>query len=153
MYFVVRNILVVLFLIHYSTASHSKEIMMTAKGYFEIDLKPAQDDHNPAGRMYINKVYSGDLQGQGNGQMLSKRTESGASAYSAVEEFEGTIDGKTGSFTLIHNGYMSQSEQKLTIIILPGSGKGELTGVTGTMDIIQDNGSHQYVLSYELPRT
>ncbi|WP_210560403.1 DUF3224 domain-containing protein [Psychrosphaera aestuarii] len=126
---------------------------MTAKGNFEIDLKPAQDEQNPAGRMLINKVYSGDLQGKGSGQMLSKRTESGASAYSAIEEFQGNIGGKTGGFTLVHNGYMTPSEQKLEIIVLSGSGTGELAGITGTMDIIQTNGGHHYVLSYELPRT
>lgn len=155
MCFAARNTFIVLFifLIHYSTTVYSKEIIMTAKGSFEIDLKPAQDDENPAGRMLINKTYSGGLQGKGIGQMLSKRTENGASAYSAIEEFGGSISGKNGGFTLIHSGYMSKSEQRLEISILLGSGTGELSGITGTMEIIQADGGHQYVLNYELPRT
>lgn len=100
--------------------------------------------------MIIHKKYSGDLEGIGIGQMLSKRTENGASAYSAIEEFKGSLAGKTGSFTLVHNGYMSTGIQSLEVKILEGSGKGELEDISGSFQIIQDEGKHKYVLTYEL---
>lgn len=82
--------------------------------------------------------------------MISKRTESGAAMYFAVEEFVGTLNGKSGGFTLMHQGKMSTEGSSLDIIILSGSGRGELTGITGTYTIVQDEGGHTYELTYEL---
>ena len=123
---------------------------MPASGTFEVNLEPQQDENAPAGRMIIHKKYTGDVAGTGVGQMISKRTDGGAAVYSAIEEFEGTVHGKTGAFTLIHNGYMSSKTQSLDIKILAGSGSGELSKISGSMDIIQTDGEHKYVLNYEL---
>ena len=56
----------------------------------------------PAGRMIIHKQYTGNVVGKG--QMISKRTAKGVAAYSAIEEFMGSVDGKKGAFILIHTG-------------------------------------------------
>ncbi len=122
---------------------------MSASGTFEVNFEPQKDENAPAGRMIINKQYTGDVEGAGTGQMISKRTDSGTAAYSAIEEFEGAVDGKNGSFTLIHNGYMSSEIQSLEVIILPGSGSGELKNISGSMEIIQQEGKHKYVLTYK----
>ena len=127
-----------------------EEKRMSATGSFEITMEPQVDESAPAGRMILNKEYSGGLVGTGVGQMISKRTESGSAAYSAIEEFEGTLDGKTGSFTLIHNGFMSKETQSLEIGILIGSGGGELENISGSLEIIQEDGEHRYILHYEL---
>ena len=127
-----------------------KDQLMSASGTFEVNLEPQQDENAPAGRMIIHKKYTGDLEGTGAGQMISKRTDGGAAVYSAIEEFEGTVNGKTGAFTLIHNGYMSSETQSLDIKILDGSGSGELANISGTMDIVQTDGEHKYILDYEL---
>ncbi|MDG1751655.1 MAG: hypothetical protein P8I03_08345, partial [Thalassotalea sp.] len=42
----------------------NKEEVMSAKGIFEINLTPQQDE-NPSGRLLIDKTYSGDLTGTG----------------------------------------------------------------------------------------
>eukprot|EP00487_Bulimina_marginata_P005095 TRINITY_DN22516_c0_g1_i1.p1 TRINITY_DN22516_c0_g1~~TRINITY_DN22516_c0_g1_i1.p1 ORF type:complete len:123 (+),score=23.82 TRINITY_DN22516_c0_g1_i1:16-384(+) len=122
---------------------------MSAKGQFEINLTPQQDE-NPAGRMLIDKTYNGDLSGAGIGQMISKRTETGSAVYYAIEEFSGQLKGKSGSFTLIHSGAMNKESQSLEVVILAGSGAGELSNISGTLQIIQENGSHSYVLDYAL---
>lgn len=124
---------------------------MIAKGSFEVDLTPISEDSHPAGRMTIDKVYSGDFVGKGVGQMLSKRTEAGASAYCAIEEVEGVLNGKSGGFTLIHNGVMSADTSSLEITILPGSGRGELLGITGKKEIVQSKEGHQYILTFSMP--
>ncbi len=123
---------------------------MSATGTFEVKLEPQEDSDAPAGRMIIRKKYSGDLLGSGIGQMLSKRTEGGTAAYSAVEEFSGSVAGKNGSFTLIHNGFISPQTQKLEVYVLRGSGTGDLANISGTLDIIQEGGAHKYVFNYEL---
>lgn len=123
---------------------------MTAKGTFEVNIEPQKDEIAPAGRMLINKQYTGDINGTGIGQMISKRTENGVAAYFAIEEFEGSVNKITGSFTLVHNGYMSSVEQTLDVKILNGSGKGDLENISGLLEIIQEEGKHEYVLTYEL---
>ena len=66
-----------------------QEKTMSAKGKFEVNLELQNDDVAPAGRMLINKSYSGGLEGSGVGQMISKRTENGVAVYYAIEEFTG----------------------------------------------------------------
>ena len=123
---------------------------MTASGSFDVKLDPQKDETAPAGRMIINKQYSGGLAGEGVGQMLSKRTESGVAVYAAIEEFSGTVDGKKGAFTLIHNGYMTSESQTLKIEIIEGSGSGELKNISGELSITQVDGTHNYELYYKL---
>lgn len=121
---------------------------MQLSGSFEITLELQQDEQFPAGRMLINKQYTGGLEGIGIGQMLSKRTEADASVYAAIEEFEGKVNGKQGSFTLFHTGQMSASSQELNIIVIEGSGAGELEGITGKLTITLSNDVHSYVFEY-----
>lgn len=132
------------------SANQKETARMTTSGSFDVNLTPETDDDLPAGRMQIKKAYSGGLVGAGLGQMLSKRTESGMSVYSAVEEFIGDVDGKTGSFTLFHVGKMSASGSELEIIVVSGSGTGALKNITGTMTITQDNGQHFYTFDYQM---
>jgi len=123
---------------------------MYAKGMFEVNLAPQADAGSPAGRMVIDKTYLGDISGSGIGQMISKRTESGTAVYYAIEEFSGSVKGKNGAFTLIHKGYMSKESQLLEVIILEGSGIGELENISGSMVITQDVTGHTYELTFEL---
>lgn len=123
---------------------------MTAAGTFDVDLTPQDDGTFPAGRMLIKKKYAGDLTGDGIGQMISKRTESETAAYFAVEEVSGALDGKQGSFTLLHRGLMNADGLTLEVVILEGSGRGDLESISGTMTISQDEGGHQYTLTYEV---
>lgn len=127
------------------------EAKLEAKGSFEVKLDPQKDDAAPAGRIIISKTYEGGLVGHGVGQMLSKRTESGESVYSAIEEVSAKLQGKTGDFTLAHVGVMSSEGMELNIRIVKGSGTGELQGITGELEIKQEDGQHFYVLTYTLP--
>ena len=123
---------------------------MSAKGMFEVNLEPQKDEHTPAGRMVIQKIYSGDLVGSGIGQMISKRTDGGSAVYYAIEEFTGNINGKNGAFTLIHKGLMNKESQSLDVTIMEGSGEGELKTISGSMSITQNAENHTYELNYKL---
>ena len=123
---------------------------MTAEGSFEIDLEPQSDPTAPMGRMLISKTYGGNIEARGTGQMLSKRTDNGVAVYCAIEEVVGSVDGKTGTFTLLHNGYMSSERQSLEIQIVEGTGTGELTNIQGTLEISQSESGHSYELNYSL---
>ncbi len=127
-----------------------EKTMLTAKGEFEINLDIQKDETAPVGRLIIKKNYTGDITGSGGGQMISKRTESGSAVYYAIEEFVGKVNGKKGAFTLLHKGVMSKESQSLDIVIMEGSGKGELKNIIGSMEIVQDDDKHTYKLKYKL---
>lgn len=132
--------------------SHAAEesSSQSASGSFAVELKPQKDESAPAGRMIISKKYSGDLAGSGVGQMLSKRASGGVAVYMALEEFSGTLNGRKGGFTLVHNGKMSGEGRSLDIRIVEGSGTGELKNISGDLKVIQKGGAHRYELVYEL---
>ena len=134
-----------------TNSSNTEEIPVTATGFFHVKLTPQADENAPAGRLIVDKRYQGEMLGTGVGQMLSKRTESGTAVYYAIEEFEGSVDGLTGGFTLVHQGAMSGEERSLSIAILAGSGRAELANISGTLQIEQDGDTHKYRLEYVLP--
>jgi hypothetical protein len=134
----------------FSIQTLNEEAAMSANGTFEVSLTSQEDLGTPAGRMLIKKNYLGDMNGSGIGQMISKRTEKGIAVYYAIEEFSGSIKGKSGGFTLVHKGHMSKKSQTLEVTILEGSGSGELQNISGSMLIVQDSNGHRYELSFEL---
>ena len=134
----------------FSAQTPNEGAVMYARGTFEVELTPQEDSAAPAGRMLIAKTYLGDMNGAGIGQMISKRTEDGAAVYYAIEEFSGSIGGRSGGFTLVHEGRMSNESQSLEVTILEGSGSGDFENVSGSMLILQDASGHRYELTFEL---
>lgn len=65
----------------------------------------------------------------------------GSAGYVAIERVSGTLRGRRGAFTLLHQGTMRRGgDFNLTIVVVPDSGTGELKGLTGRMAIIVANG-------------
>ena len=131
----------------------STEAVVTqrATGTFEVKMAPLATDA-PLGRMSLDKRFQGDLQGTGKGEMLAAMTPvEGSAAYVAIEQVSGTLAGRTGTFVLQHTGVMNRGAQHLTITVVPDSGTGELTGLTGRMNIIIAEGKHSYEFEYTLP--
>jgi len=102
--------------------------------------------------MSIEKVIHGDLEATSKGEMLSAgNPQSGAAGYVALELVTGVLAGRRGSFALQHSGTMSPATgSKMEVIVTPGSGTGELTGLTGQFVITVANG-HSYDFAYTLP--
>src|SRR5829696_470490 len=102
--------------------------------------------------MMIDKQFHGDLEGASRGQMLSAGTNVGGSAgYVAIEHVTGTLHGREGTFVLQHTGTMARGAPSLSITVVPDSGTGALTGLTGTMAIVMTGGTHGYEFDYALP--
>ena len=98
----------------------------------------------------MRKEFSGDVVGASEAHMLAAFTATpGSAGYVAIERFTGSVDGKAGAFVLQHSGVMSKGDAQLVVTIVPDSGAGELTGISGTMEIANDEGRHSYVLHYE----
>ena len=126
-----------------------------AAGPFDVKLTPQAGDTpaegSPLGRMTIDKQFHGHLEATSTGEMLTVGTAiKNTAVYVAVERVAGTLHGKTGTFALHHTGVMNRGTASLTITVVPDSGTGELTGLTGTMSIEIVNGKHSYVFEYAL---
>ena len=121
--------------------------MMIAKGTFDVKTTPqAADDAasaGPFGRLFLDKQFHGDLDGRSLGQMLGSQSPNGSGGYVAMEEFTGTLAGKKGTFVLMHNGTMKRGgDFVLSVSVVPDSGTGDLTGLSGTLKIIIDANKH-----------
>jgi hypothetical protein len=136
---------------------HTREPTMTtrANGSFEVELtpQPPAEGESPAiSRMVLFKRFSGDLEATSQGQMLAFRTPTdGSAGYVAMEQVSGTLGGRRGSFVLQHSGIMERGAPSLTLLVVPDSGTDELEGLSGTMDIIIEQGHHRYEFDYRLP--
>jgi len=126
-----------------------------ATGTFEVKLTPQTNDAeangSTLGRLTIEKTFRGDLDGASKGEMLSAGTSvKGSAGYVAQERVTATLGGLRGSFVLQHTGVMNRGAPQLTITVVPDSGAGELTGLSGTMNIIIEAGKHSYEFDYEI---
>ena len=127
-----------------------------ATGTFEVKVLPmAADtgvDTGGFGRMSLDKQFSGDLAGVSKGQMLAAGTAvQGSGAYVAFELVTGTLNGRRGTFMLQHHGTMRGGSAEMHVTVVPDSGTGELTGLSGTMVVIIEGRQHSYQFDYTLP--
>jgi hypothetical protein len=136
------------------TTTSTKEATMTVRGPFDVKGTPQDDKLNDGiSRMVLEKQYHGDLEGTSKGQMLAVGSAKTSGVYVAIETFTGTLQGKTGSFSLHHTGIMTKSGPTLSINVVPDSGTGQLAGISGKMKIIiAPDGKHSYELEYTLPK-
>jgi hypothetical protein len=128
--------------------------MQRISGEFELKMSPEPGplDADGIGRFRLDKRYSGPLQATGIGLMTAHRTATeGSAGYVAIERVRGSLDGRSGSFVIQHNGLMWGETRQLTIEVIPDSGDGELTGLRGRMDIRIEGGKHYYDFEYALP--
>ncbi len=128
---------------------------MIAKGPFEVKMAPvdtAHKDEKAIARYSLDKVYHGDLEATGTGEMLASMGDvKGSGTYVAMEIVSGTLAGKKGTFALGHIGTMTRGAQNLSIAVVPDSGTGELAGISGKVNIvIAPDGKHSYEFEYQI---
>jgi hypothetical protein len=130
--------------------------MKRATGSFEVSLQPLPNTEvtadNHFGRMLLTKKFTGDLAASARGQMLTAITSvKGSAGYVAIDHVTGDLDGRKGSFVLQHSGSMNRGVPSLSIMVVPDTGTGELTGLSGTLSINIIDGKHFYDFIYSIP--
>ena len=107
------------------------------RGKFDVTMTPQTADAGgepSIGRLALDKQYHGDLAATSQGQMLSTLTQTeGSAGYVALERVSGTLQGRSGSFALIHIGLMNRGDQSLRITVVPDSGTDGLAGLAGIL--------------------
>lgn len=124
-----------------------------ARGTFTVEVLPLSPAPAEGLTRYsINKTIHGDLEATTQGEMFSGGDpKQGVAGYVAIEVVTGTLQGKHGSFALQHLATMDSNGAKMTVVVVPGSGTGELKGISGTFTIKIADGVHSYELDYRLP--
>jgi hypothetical protein len=101
-------------------------------------------------RARVTKRYrGGPLEGTSVAELLTAQGP-GGDGYLASERFEGTLDGRAGTFVMQHGGIAVGDERRPFGSIVPGSGTGELAGLRGTVAFAHDEQGARVELTYEL---
>ncbi|TKR33511.1 DUF3224 domain-containing protein [Luteimonas gilva] len=129
---------------------------MHAKGSFDIKMQPQKPDNPQAeaaqlARISLDKRFAGALEAVSQGEMLAAGGGQ-SSAYVALEKIDGALQGRKGSFFLLHSATMRQgAPQDWSVTVVPDSGTGQLQGLAGKMRIDIVDGKHYYDFEYTLP--
>ncbi len=122
-----------------------------ASGRFDIDIAPADALLAGTGRFDFTKTWTGGIEGTSAGVMLSAGDPaSGTAGYVAIEVFEGSIDGRTGTIAFQQLGSMADGAEALRYEVIPGSGTGDLTTVTGELVLDAAHGDHTVMVRLRL---
>lgn len=124
-----------------------------ATGTFDVrvaPLSPYNQEDKTLARYSLDKQFHGDLEASSKGEMLSAGNPSTSGGYVAIEKVSGTLNGRSGSFVLQHSATMENTKPHLSVFVVPGSGSAELSGISGTMDIVIESGKHAYIFTYKL---
>ncbi len=133
------------------------EIKTQATGSFQVKMTPSALPGSLApsiARMTIDKQFQGDLEATSKGEMIAQgagESKDASSVYVAIERVTGTLKGHQGTFVLVHRGTMNAGAFTLDVEVVPGSGTGQLAGLSGTMKIIIADNKHCYDFAYTLP--
>ena len=107
-----------------------------AKGTFELkawDEKPFNEMNGmpKLTRASVIKSYQGDITGEGKLEYLMMYRDDGSASFVGLERVVGSVGGRSGSFVLQHSGTFKEGVATVTLVVVPGSGTGDLRGMRG----------------------
>jgi len=102
-------------------------------------------------RATVTKTFTGDLEGEGRLEYLMMYRSDGSATFVGLERVVGRLAGMTGSFVLQRIGAFEGGVAKETYSVVPGSGTGDLRGLSGEGSSAVGHGmEHPMTLSYHL---
>ena len=125
----------------------------TVAAFAPTELKPEVATGLPVGVATMEKRYEGEVAGRSATLFTSAFDQgTGVGTYVAMESFEGALHGKQGAFNFVHSATTSGSDRTAEFFtIVPASGTGELTGISGAGGMAVDaDGTHRIWFDYEV---
>ena len=98
----------------------------------------------------VTKRFKGDFEATSRSELLMCGRTDGAGGYIAQERIEGSIRGRSGGFVLHHGGTRSGGAETRFGYIVPGSGTGELRGISGKIEYHQHAQGATLTIDYDL---
>ena len=100
-------------------------------------------------RAAVTKTFTGDIEGEGKVEYLMMYRSDGSATFVGLERVVGRIAGKAGTFVLQRSGMFEGGVAKESYSVIPGSGTGELLGLSGDGTSAVGHGTeHPITLSY-----
>jgi hypothetical protein len=82
-------------------------------------------------RASVSKSYQGEIKGEGKLEYLMMYRDEGSASFLGLERVVGSVGGRSGSFVLQHSGTFKDGVATVTLLVVPGSGTGDLHGLRG----------------------
>jgi hypothetical protein len=107
-----------------------------------------------AARADVGKKFSGALDGASVATVLTVSIGGEGISYTAQEVVTGVLEGRSGSFALVHGATAGDDIPADDVHapgrIVPGSGRGELSGIAGRVEFRHDESGARITLDYTL---
>jgi hypothetical protein len=103
----------------------------------------------------VKKSFEGDLMAESTAELLMCQADekdlAAGAGYVASELVTGRIGDRAGTFVMQHWGLSGGAPSRTAGHVVPGSGTGELVGLSGTVEIDVDaSGAHKLTMDYDL---
>ena len=136
--------------------SEATNMKTHAKGTFELkawDEKPFNEMNGmpKLTRASVIKSYQGEITGEGKLEYLMMYRDDGSASFVGLERVVGSVGGqRSGSFVFQHTGTFKGGVATVTLIIVPGSGTGDLHGLRGEGGFtVGHQGPYSITLDYD----
>jgi hypothetical protein len=119
----------------------------------DVTGEPAITTALPIGIARMEKTYDGDVRGRSATLFTAAFDQAtGQGTYLAMEAFEGSLDGRAGTFAYVHSATTSGSDRDHEFfLIVPGSGTGDLAGIRGDGSMgVDADGTHRIAFEYDV---
>lgn len=90
------------------------------------------DDGSKKSHAKITQTYSGTINGTSELQYLMSYQSEASAVFVGFEVITGEVNGKSGSFTLQHDGKFENGVASSQFTVVPNSGTEELASIEGT---------------------
>jgi hypothetical protein len=109
-------------------------------------------------RATVENAFQGAIDGTSTVAYAMSYQPDGTAVFEGYEQIEGSVDGRTGSFVLQHTGRVTDANSPTDFVVsctwrvVPGSGSGDLAGLTGSGGYTGMHGVREtpYTFDYEL---
>jgi hypothetical protein len=100
----------------------------------------------------VKQAFTGDVEGEGAVEWLMCYRPDETADFVGVQRIVGQLGGRSGSFVLLQTaGTFDGREATAELSVAPGSGTGDLTGLSGTGELSAPRGGEPTIrLDYEL---
>lgn len=115
------------------------------KQYDEVDGAPKLT------RASVLYAFEGELVGEGRLEYLMTYLPDGSALFAGFQRFVGRVGSREGTFVFKHGGRFADGVASDTWTVVPGSGSGDLAGITGRVEFSaahQDR--YEIFLEYEI---
>jgi len=127
----------------------------TVSGFTGVPVEVAEPVQTAlgVGVATMEKRYAGAVEGRSTTLFTSAFDPArGVGTYVALESFEGSLDGRSGTFNFVHVASTSGSDRFGEFFtVVAGSGTGELSGIAGGGALqVDPDGTHRMRFDYTL---